>query len=205
MLAVLTPYGSDSVYMQWHRRLVEIARKWSAGTMFLDNKGLKIDESREKLVKDALEGGATEILFIDSDVIPPVNGYEMLKSHRYPIVSGAYRTKDGTGNLQAYLKNSRGQYERVSSIHGVGPAMADAVGLGFCWIDARVFRKLAEPWFLWGNQTLNANRVSEDLYFFQRVNDELDMRVIVDTRVSCLHMTVGAISDSGIILAEQIQ
>ena len=68
----------------------------SAGFAVIHNKTLaqdkisKIIENRNIIIKHAVQKGYDSVLFLDSDVLPPINIVSLLSQHQKPIVSGVY-------------------------------------------------------------------------------------------------------------------
>lgn len=158
---------------------------------------------KEETDQDVLEYAVRYIMFLDSDVIPPANVIYRFMSFRYPIVSGVYYKKIGGSPAPVmYVKTrtneGRDSYLPVRSINGTGWALVDAVGLGCTLVDTRVFRRLSKPWFQWEHVRVNEQmhniypglpeRTSEDIYFCNKLQQELGIKVLVDPNTKCDHI-----------------
>ncbi|MHC1624465.1 MAG: hypothetical protein ACXQS2_00410, partial [Methermicoccaceae archaeon] len=64
----------------------------------------------------------------------------------------------------------------------------DAVGLGFCLIDARVFDRIEYPWFEYIVDVVDGRKreISEDFNFFLKTIEK-GFKVLVDGGVICPH------------------
>ena len=183
--------------------------------------GTTLDVARRYLVKCALEDGATHILFLDSDIIPVyVDSVIKLLSWRLPIVSGVYYSKRMDG-LCAYKYDSKsGKYKPIKLEDipkGVRLVEVDAVGLGFCLIEAGVFEKIPEEeWFRWrlmpstkksrGGYILDNGRIdtsrrgiSEDIYFCETLR-KYGFKIFIDLGVPCRHIARVIIEPNGKIV-----
>lgn len=107
----------------------------------------KIKEVWELLSTD-FEHNAEWVFFLDTDCIVQADGVWRLMSHNLPIVSGVYysktppivptfrRLKDGT---LWTMSSNEWPKDRIFEV--------DAVGMGCCLINSRVFRDIEPPWF----------------------------------------------------------
>ncbi len=103
--------------------------------------GQPIDISRNISVSKALQLNAKYLLFIDSDMIVFPDSLEQLLMARRPVVSGIYRSRGPPHVIVANLGDRPVTDEQVNA----NPLMAvDDVGMGFCLIDTRVLRNLAD-------------------------------------------------------------
>jgi hypothetical protein len=102
--------------------------------------GQPIDLSRNIACAKALQLGAKYLLFIDSDMVPPPDGLEILLSDRRPIVSGVYR---GRGEPYHIVANAGKNVVPDSILDAPQIVKVDEVGMGFCLIDTRVLKAMA--------------------------------------------------------------
>ncbi len=151
--------------------------------------GRPIHYARRGLVRQALAGGCRWIFFMDADMRVPEWALQRLLIWRYPVVSGLYISKQGTLNL--YRRNPDGgekaPFRPLTRVEGAS-VWADAVGLGCCLIDARVFKYLPEPWFDWKERDDGGIDASEDLWFGLQLA-KAGFRILVDNQVRCDHYT----------------
>ena len=117
-------------------------------TLRVHNKrGSILPQLREELVREALSGGATHILFLDSDQTFPSDTLHRLLSWKLPFVACnvAIKTFPSVPTARAHdPSKAQGQL-----IYSTGPGLERVwrVGLGVALIESRVFRAIEEPWF----------------------------------------------------------
>lgn len=105
--------------------------------------GQPIDISRNIAVSKALQLKAKFLLFIDSDIIVFPDSLEQLVMAKRPMVSGIYRGRGPPHNIVANLNDKPVADEMVADQNN--PLLAvDDCGMGFCLIDTRVLRNLAD-------------------------------------------------------------
>jgi hypothetical protein len=103
--------------------------------------GQPIDISRNIAVSKALQMKAKWVLFYDSDVLVFPDSLEQLMNAHRPIVSGIYRSRGPPHQIIANIGDHPVTDEQVEA----NPLLeVDDVGMGFCLIDTRVLRNLAE-------------------------------------------------------------
>ncbi len=142
-----------------------------------------VDEAREGLARDALAvPGATHILWWDDDIWPPPGAVSLALRHRYPIVSGIYRDRQGRICAGDFYQGRADAFQRpLAGPTAGGVAYVDAAGLGFCLMDLRLFRRLQPPWFRYSPE------FSEDFRLFWRIKQELGVRVLLDGDIRLGH------------------
>ena len=136
------------VTIDWSLHLFSL---WRPGATLLRTwKGIPIDVARDQLVRDAIKEGCSHIFFWDADVFPPSDTLNVLYQEKLPIVGGLYWSKRGH-----YACWSLDIAERTlvpltdKDLPYKGPSRVDAIGMGCCLIDLRVFKNLPPPWFTW--------------------------------------------------------
>jgi len=198
-ISVIVPCLGD-VDIQWSFGFAHILSNTRAQIDLLTSKHFKIDEARNRAVIEALKQNPNYILFWDSDCIPFLynNGklefypqiIDYMIEHRYPIVSAYYYTSKLQPNT-FIVEN--GNYKLVELTIGDGVSFVDAVGLGFCLVDARIFKLIEPPWFIYEtkyekrDKGISIFEKSEDVSFFDKVR-ELGYKVMVLNNVFCKHI-----------------
>jgi len=101
-----------------------VSFEWSVGLRILQppvpfniisNRGLPIDRARCDLVAQAKKMQASHIFFLDSDVILPPDGLNLLWNNRMPICAGIYGSKhEAPGVWIEQAKSGEGRYASVS-------------------------------------------------------------------------------------------
>jgi glycosyltransferase involved in cell wall biosynthesis len=103
--------------------------------------GQPIDISRNIAVSKALQMKAKYLLFMDSDMIVFPDSLEQLLAVRRPIVSGIYRSRGPPHQIIANINDRPVTDEQAASNQLFE---VDDCGMGFCLIDTRVLKNLAE-------------------------------------------------------------
>jgi hypothetical protein len=150
-------------------------------TMFM-SPGTLIANQRHELVKTAKEWQATHVLFIDSDiefeahhVLKLIEFEELIVGAAYskrvePIITTAWHT--------LYDWDSWVRVEEQTDSH----IKIQAMGLGFCLIETKVFDQLDLPWFQLG--FYNGQYTGEDIEFFRKCN-EAGIPIWLDIQTTC--------------------
>lgn len=212
-----------------HREITHM--KWAIGlsglqkppnTSFSLSKGTPWDVARNLISKDAMNNGSTHLLFLDTDVVPPVDGLMRLLSHNLPIVSGLYYCRHRTDfaitdslpislppTPAMWLDNGAGAYAPVTRWSNQ-LMQCNVVGAGFVLIHTSVFERLDRDldrkgiYFKWTSGIDNEEYcehqagVSED-FFFCRLVEKLGIPIFVDTTIKCDHMSMSTtINEKGL-------
>ena len=156
-------------------------------TVFKVWRGLPWHVGRNMIVRDALQLGASYLMFLDTDVFPPAHAFPQLYYWRLPIVSGLYWSKRGYPAMWRAVPGSKEVRPITEYSHNV-LVQADYVGMGVCLIDMRVFQFIPEPWFDWtlDRPDIPLSGFSEDFFFCDNAR-RAGFPVYVDVNVQCLH------------------
>lgn len=128
------------------------------GTQYTFSSHLPYDVSRNKCVKAALTANAEWLLFWDTEVIPPANGFELLLRHNQPIVQGLYYASVGNNMPEVMRRDPNGAFAAITGWPPGSLVPVDTVATGFLLLHHRVLEKFKEdgiPWFEW---TLDRDR-----------------------------------------------
>lgn len=195
------------------KHLLEMHMPAKRGIVF--NQAYGVDMARNNIVIEAINHGATHIVWLDEDVFPPLDGVTRLLRHhdRRAIVSGIYYDKKkGIKRPAAWIRDAEGSYNFVidPGIYEDGKgedgkdlvqiAEVDAVGFGFCMTPVKLFEELERPWF-WYEMQRDAHkpevkgelRTSEDFYLCKSAK-KIGYEVLVDLSIRCDHLTNAFIS-----------
>lgn len=127
-----------------------------------------IVSSRESMVEQALLGGATHIMFLDSDMNFPEDALHRLFSRNEHIVAANYVQRCLPTRPNAVSLMSRLCYTDENS---TGLEEVSTAGFGCCLISAEVFDSMPRPWFdtYWFTaEDGNRHIIGEDVYFFHK-------------------------------------
>lgn len=125
--------------------------------------GTLIADQRVNLAKEAIAQGATDILWIDSDMRFPKNALQRLLERGKTIVAANYATRVLPAKTTAQNMTDDG-WVRVPTRKGsTGLEQVTAAGMGLMLTSTQVFKDLADPWFHIGYSTKNAMFLGEDV------------------------------------------
>jgi len=140
-----------------------------------------IPNNRQKLVEQALEWGASHILFIDDDMIFDPRLLEVLLSRRLPMVACNYPKRQLKFEFTATKADRSGYMETTKNSAGFEEAWY--CGFGFCLIERQVFEKKPKPWFMPYYDTESGDVSSEDNPFCELVR-QAGFKVLIDHAAS---------------------
>ena len=138
---------------------------------------------------------ADYLLFLDQDMLIPMNLIELLKEHNKGIVSALYYGKNETPQLPTFMVKKDGEYKRVEKFPKNSLIKVDAIGLGACLIKREVMEKISEtlgdePFFKFSYPS-RLKEIGEDIYFCELAK-KAGYEIYVDTRFAVGH--VGAVT-----------
>jgi len=171
-------------YLAWAIRFRRLLFPFTV--VYSTSRGHPIDVARNNLVLNILKdyNSVKWIFFLDADVLPPPDSFFKLAQWKLPIVSGIYYSKNKSWCV--YVKDEKEEvYHPLSAWEG-DLLRVDAVGMGCCLIDKRVFEVVPNPWFNWTLGKENPG-FSEDIDFCRKAN-KYGFPIYVDTRVKCEHI-----------------
>ncbi len=145
-IAICTPCMDGRVH-EPHMRSIEAAVAAGAGhglqVKYLTISGLSVlPRARNVLVAGALEGGASQILFVDSDVAFSPQMFARIVTHPEPIVGGVIPSRP-----VHYAEKPRLLWKTLPEPAKVGPTglvEAESLGTGFLRIRREVFEHMRE-------------------------------------------------------------
>ena len=152
-----------------------------------------IQHARNLIVSKALELNCTHVLFIDDDMIFPQDAAIRLLEHDRDIVCGlAFQRKKP--HMPCIFRNVIDNDEQQiypMEIVKQGLFEIDACGSAFVLIKTDVFRKLEEPWYVWGDKTLGVyvdkGGLGEDISFSLKAK-RAGFEVFCDTDLIITHI-----------------
>ena len=115
--------------------------------------------NREHICQQAIEGGASHVLFIDSDMQFEWDAAEKLLKHNKDIIGVPYNMRELPLKTTMKIHAEDGI---IQEAHGDLMKIA-AVATGFMLIKTSVFPKLTKPWFFW--EFDGEVRMGEDVFF----------------------------------------
>ncbi len=139
-----------------------------------------IHVNREALVKRAIEGGFSHILFIDSDMFFDTGSAEQLLNRDKDIIGADYNYRELP--LRGTLKELEGEEEPIN-----GLKKCAGIATGFLMIKTSVFKKLKHPWFFYEMDENGLTVQGDDIWFCNRAR-EAGFDIWCDTTVNIKHI-----------------
>lgn len=183
-LAIAVPVR-DSVHSGFAFCLSELTANLTAKNIpykLLFENGSMLTDQRHRLVRSALQNNATQILWLDSDMLFPANLYENLNSHAKDIVACTYSTRTKPNRNVAYKDN-----QQLTDTSGL--CTVDSVGMGLMLTSAQVFKTVPAPWFKFIYSFEYDSYVGEDFSFCELAKQyEYNVYVDLDQSKLCAHL-----------------
>lgn len=133
-----------------------------------------ISEGRADLVRDALEKGATHLLWADSDMSFRIGNVRQLLSHDADIIGVTYPKRRPPFDMTAQDMDGN----RIKPGDGE-PVEAAHAGMGLMVTKADVFKAMPEPWFAFPWIEEVGRFLGEDVFFCRKARAH-DFKVLVD-------------------------
>lgn len=169
-----------------------------------------IDLARERATEQALDHNPEWILYLDSDVIPPRDVFHQLLDHDLDVCSGMYMVDKNPPHPAAWALTEDDNLSALEEWYENTIINVDAVGLGCCMVNQRVFNELEKPYFRWTEgyeehpwdikDDTEQKGVGEDFYFCHKVQ-EAGYNIYVDSSIQCYHEKPGLLSAEGFVPA----
>lgn len=179
----LTPFGPRII-----KRPIVLRLNQSKLPEYKESIPIIIGRQREQLRKHAVENDYDWMLWLDTDIIPPIDILERGLTHGKPFISGVYtykgtdsvvatwvvdKEKDLCSNVPFNKVIERGLKDEIIQIRGCG--------FGCVLLHKNVFTKIPFEWNLTSEQ-------SEDIRYCQRCN-EAGVEIWLDPKLMCLHLS----------------
>jgi GT2 family glycosyltransferase len=134
--------------------------------IFVQDSGSVLPDLRIRIAKEALAKGADWLFWLDDDMRFPPDALVRLLAHRRDIVGVNYVTK----TIPPFPTTRRflgdGKWTAVKTTEkSAGLEEVTGVGFGCVLVNARVFKKMEQPWFSMPWSPVNDQHIGEDLYF----------------------------------------
>lgn len=151
---------------------------------------MSIDRMRNEAAKIALEGDFDYLMFIDDDVLLPLDAWHRLVESDKDIVAGVthirgypYFPMIFNFTDEDYKKNSYVVDYDEKADKETGLLKCDAVGFSCCLIKVSLLKKIIPPFFITGSHQ------TEDVHFCKRAKEQVeDVSIYVNTRVRTAHI-----------------
>lgn len=144
-----------------------------------------IDRARNASAKMALENNCDYLMFIDDDVVVPVDILEKLLAADKDIIAGwtIIRGWPFDNMFFKYTEGTRNLVPMPDVKRNSGIIDVDAIGFSTALIKCSVIKQIPPPWFVTGPTN------TEDIYFCLKAKQYLpNVSICVDTSVETAHM-----------------
>lgn len=133
--------------------------------------GSLVMKQRENLASAVLkDGGATHILWLDSDMRFPKDLIMRMLTHDVPAVCASYTERNAPFRPLAFIDAMNWNKRAFTSPDDHGLQKIIACGFGCFLMRTELLEKMERPWFMVGyNREANVF-IGEDVYFFLNLN-----------------------------------
>ena len=164
-LAICIPCG-DNLKTNFSYSLLQLQKsllKDNIKNHIFFEKGSLLPSQRETLVNKAINKKCNYILWLDSDMIFPMDIFKRLVQHDKDIVACNYLTRDGENLTTSFIKKEN-SVKRIP-LNETELIESDACGMGIMLMKTKIFEILPKPrfQFSWNNEFEYHN--GEDIYF----------------------------------------
>lgn len=146
--------------------------------------GSVIAESRTRLANEALDYGATHLLWLDSDIHFPANVVNKFLEHDRDIVAANYSTRYAPYRSVAFI-NPQDTEQRLETRFGLHKIWS--VGMGCMMVKRQVFEELPKPWFSHAYDKDTDTYSGEDIYFCNQAGHH-GFEVWLDAEIQLAHL-----------------
>lgn len=133
------------------------------------NMGTLVANQRESLAAEAINDGATHIMWLDSDMMFPKTICETLLSHSVPIVACNYSSR--ALPLKSVAYTSLNDWNSFLSKDSSGLVQVEGVGFGCVLTSTEIFENIFKPWFPITYDNITDSYLGEDMNFCIRARD----------------------------------
>ena len=151
--------------------------------MLLTSFGTLVGDQREGLAEEAVNSGATHLLWLDTDMRFPKDLPTRLAAHDKHVVACNYPTRKSPITSVAFDFMGSKRDRVLTREDSTGLEAVAAVGMGAMMVKAEVFTKINKPWFFIPYNPSTGRMMGEDIWFCQRAR-EAGYEVLIDHETS---------------------
>lgn len=148
------------------------------------HKSCYVHVARNAIVKEALENGASHVMFIDSDMQFPGDSINTLMDHDKDIVGGLYFRRQPP-HWPTVMRIEDKKMMVVTNPPADKLFQVDVAATGFLLIKTEVFKKIEPPYFYF-NQ-FHGKYVGEDTYFCVKARKN-NIKIWIDPTIPLGHV-----------------
>ena len=197
-LLIGIPTLGRPVSLEWSFSFKAMNPPINFNTNFSIVKGKEVAVARNLIVQQAKEQNAKYLFFLGDDVIVPPHGlrqliYRLENDEGIDVVGGVYCSKCEPAAPLVFREFGQGSYWnwKIGEFFKVA-----ALGMDCTLIRMSLFDKLSEPFFKtvdtdgYLDGFMKAEMWTEDLFFFNKIENEALRAVFCDASVICEHVDV---------------
>jgi hypothetical protein len=144
---------------------------------------LTFSAARNVALNNAIESGAEGVVWVDSDIIPPIDGIAKLVEHGKHFVTGVYFQRLPPHFPMFGKELGGGRFQWAMSWPENVLAPMDGCGFGFVYTSVQMLKRVYKKF----DQPFEFTVSSEDLTFCLRAK-QCGFQLYVDTGVMCQHL-----------------
>jgi len=163
---------------------IEAVPHFSIGTLIVNQ--------RDQLADMALQAGSSHVLWLDSDMMFPVDTVQRLLHHQVPLVAGNYVTRQYPHKTVAYTQLHDWRSYVINS-NKPDLIKVAAVGMGCMMVNTDVIRSMSKPRFQTTYVPETNDHMGEDFYFCQQAQ-QLGYDVLIDDQLSSELQHLGTVA-----------
>jgi hypothetical protein len=168
-------------HLQFFYRLGKNHPDWTV--MINTPRRMSIDRMRNMSAKAALEYECDYLMFIDDDVIVPLDSLEKLIEADCDIAAGWTIIRGHPFENMAFKFDEKKNFTHYNWERGPGLVDVDAVGFSCALIKVDLLKKVQPPFFVTGPYN------TEDIYFCVKARDAVpDCSIVVDSAIETAHI-----------------
>lgn len=150
------------------------------------------DSARNYCVEQFLDTDCTHLLFLDSDVVPPVDALELLLAAGKDAISGLYPS-EWFDNEDGFIKKRQNVFADVRpdgdlvEAVGKGVLQIKTCGGGCLLLSRKAVEAVEPPWFLFAYTERGQMKTGEDIYFGREL-EAAGIPLYAHMGVQCQHV-----------------
>lgn len=166
---------------------------WSEVSIIAPIGHIPHDSARNYCIEQFIESGDDYLLFLDADVVPPVDGLEMLLASGKDAISGLYPSQwyDHDNSRMTKRQNVFAgcdpKTNELIPATGKGVVPIKSCGGGCLLISRRVVEQVEAPWFAFHYTERGQMDLGEDIYFGRKL-EAAGIQLYAHMGVQCNHV-----------------
>ena len=193
MIAIPNLGNIDTRLMMKLLRWVSMPQNWAQATIIAPIGHIPHDSARNYCADQFLATDDTHLLFLDSDVVPPVDALELLIAADKDVVSGLYPSM-WFDNGDGFIKKRNNVFSDIKpdgelvEAKGKGVIPIRSCGGGCLLIKRHVLEDVLEaPWFAFHYTDRGLMDVGEDVFFGKKCAEK-GIQLYAHMGVQCQHV-----------------